>query len=67
MQLCYFNLFVWIWAVLLNRSFTGFIPELFITQVQHRIVWATEQTYWIRKADMWRHVQKYQFSNLAEC
>ncbi len=32
-----------------NRSFTGFVPELFITHVQRRIAWATKQTYWIRK------------------
>ncbi len=38
MQPCYFNFLMWIWAVLLNRSFKGFIPKLFINQVQRRIV-----------------------------
>ncbi len=49
MQLCYFHFLIQIWAVLSNRSLKESIPELFISQVQCRIAWATEQTCWIRK------------------
>ncbi len=68
MQLCYFNFLMRILAVLSNRSFLGFVPELFISQVQYHITWATAQTYWIRKLmHMWQQIQKYQFLNLGAC
>ncbi len=59
-----------VWTVLSNRSYTGFEPELLISQVRLRTPWATEQTYcqWKpidMKLDMCdANVQKHQFSNL---
>ncbi len=34
-----------IWIVLSNRSYTGFKPVLFTSQVRLRVLWAAEQTY----------------------
>ncbi len=59
-----------VWTVLSNRSYTGFEPELLISQVRLRTLWATVQTYrqWKpidMKLDMCNaNVQKHQFSNL---
>ncbi len=34
-----------IWSVLSNRDYTGFEPELLVSQVRLCTAWATEQTY----------------------
>ncbi len=58
-----------VWTVLSNRSYTGFEPELFTSQVRLHTPWATEQTYRLwkpidMKLDMCdADVQKHQFSN----
>ncbi len=58
-----------VWTVLSNRSYTGFEPELFTSQVRLHTPWATEQTYRLWKPidiklDMCdADVQKHQFSN----
>ncbi len=43
---CHLNfLIMQIWTALLNRSYTGFEPELLASQVRLRTPWATKQTY----------------------
>ncbi len=37
------------WTFLLNHINTGFEPELFTSQVRLRTLWATKQTYRLRK------------------
>ncbi len=59
-----------IWVTLLNRSYTGFEPELLASSERLRTPWSTEQTYRLWKPidvklDMCdANVQKHQFSNL---
>ncbi len=66
----YLNFFIQILSVLLNRSYTGFEPELLASQVRLRTPWATKQTYcqWKpidTRLDMCdANVQKHRFSNL---
>ncbi len=58
-----------IWAGLLNRSYTGFEPELLTSQLRLHTPWATQQNYLLGKPidiklDMCdTNVQKHQFSN----
>ncbi len=63
-------LYMQIWTVLSNHSYTRLESELLISQVHLCTSWATEQTYRLwkprnMKLDMYdANVQKHQFLNL---
>ncbi len=65
MQLCHFNFLMRIWAVWLYRSFTGFVPELFITQVQRRITQATEQPTESENSCIWSCICNDTFKSIS--
>ncbi len=71
MQLCYFNFFMWIWAVLLNFNFTVVRTKALrhkCNAVSCEILSKhTELEMHMKLYICDDNVQKYQFSNLAAC